>query len=196
MKRDPVTVRIFRNSPQRVIALLLCVLFSTAYSYAQQGKPTEYQVEAAYLYNFARFIEWPAIVAGQDDEFSICVIGQDPFGPALDSILAGKLLNGKPVTAKRISKPQEATHCRILFIDATEEKRLEEILGGLNQMPVLTVSNIPDFSMRGGMIQFVLEDNRVRFSVNLLHAERAGLTLSSELLKVAVNVTRAIGPGE
>jgi YfiR/HmsC-like len=159
--------------------------------FAQQSKPSEYQVKATYLYNFGRFVKWPGTLpAGKGDLFSVCVIGQDPFGTILDSTLAGETLEGKPVAVKRISKPQDAGECRILFISATEEKRLNEILVALDENGVLTVSDMPDFTRRGGMIQFVREGDKVRFEINLESAENAKLVLSSELLKVAASVKR------
>ncbi len=157
----------------------------------QQPKPNEYQVKAAYLYNFGRFVQWPAKgAANNDSTFTICVLGQDPFGPVLDSTLAGESIEGRPVVTRRLSKPQEAADCRILFINSTEQKHLREILVALDSEAVLTVSDMPDFSRRGGMIQFVLEGERVRFEVNLASAENARLTLSSELLKVATTVRK------
>jgi len=165
--------------------------FVTTGLLAQQPRPNEYQVKATYLYNFGRFVRWPGTVpAGKGDSFSVCVIGQDPFGSILDSTLAGEALDGKPVLLRRISKPQDAGECRILFISSTEEKHLSEILTALNQSGVLTVSDMPGFTRRGGMIQFVLEGDRVRFEINLASAESARLVLSSELLKVAASVKR------
>ncbi len=154
-----------------------------------QSKPSEYEVKAAYIYNFGRFVTWPVGTADQGNAFAVCVLGEDPFGPALDLILTGKMLDSKPVVTKRISKPQDATGCRILFIHSVQGSRLQDILKLLNQSAVLTVSDMPDFSQRGGMIQFVRDDNRIRFEINLRSTTSAGLTLSSELLKVASNVT-------
>jgi hypothetical protein len=163
----------------------------------QTSKPNEYEVKAAYLYNFARFVEWPASArAAKGDVFAICVLGRDPFGPALDAIVAGETLTGKPVQAKRISNPQDAANCRVLFISSSEESRLNEVLTALDKTGVLTVSDIPQFSKRGGIIQFVLDGNRIRFEVNLASAQGAGLSLSSELLKVAITVRRNILPGD
>jgi hypothetical protein len=163
---------------------------------AQQSKPSEYAVKATYLYNFARFVEWPAgTAAATGDSFAVCVLGQDPFGSALDAVLAGEAIDGKPVVAKRISKAQDSVSCRILFISPSEDARLKDTLAAIDKSGVLTVSDIPQFSRRGGMIQFVLDGNRVRFEVNVTNARDAGLTLSSELLKVAVTVRRNIQPG-
>jgi hypothetical protein len=158
----------------------------------QHVKPTEYQVKATYLSKFGRFVEWPAKVAqAPSDSFSICVLGQDPFGPALNVVIADETIAGKSVVAKRIPAPQDAANCRVLFISSSENTRLKQILIMLGDTSVLTVSDLPEFTQRGGMVQFVSEGDRVRFEVNLATAERAGLTLSSELLKVAVNVRRS-----
>jgi hypothetical protein len=177
-------------APLAGVVVALAFLVTTGLL-AQQPKPNEYQVKATYLYNFGRFVRWPGTVpAGKADSFSVCVIGRDPFGSILDSTLAGEALDGKPVLLRRISKPQDAGECRILFISSTEEKHLDEILTALDQSGVLTVSDMPGFTRRGGMIQFVLDGDRVRFEINLTSTESARLTLSSELLKVAASVKR------
>jgi hypothetical protein len=118
------------------------------------------------------------------------VLGQDPFGPVLDATLAGEALDGKPVVLKRIPRPQDATNCRILFISATEEKNLREIFTVLDESGVLTVSDMPGFTRRGGIIQFIFEGEKIRFEINLTSAENAKLVLSSELLKVAASVKK------
>ncbi|MGH9545236.1 MAG: YfiR family protein [Terriglobales bacterium] len=169
---------------------LLGALVAAPHLRAQGSKPTDYDVKAVYLYNFGRFVEWPVSVASKSDSFNVCVFGQDPFGPTLDSTLAGETIGGKSVAAKRISSPQEAVRCQILFMSATEDSRLNKIMEALDKGAVLTVSDMPQFSQRGGMIQFVLEGKKVRFEVNLTAVQRAGLTLSSELLKVATAVRR------
>jgi hypothetical protein len=157
-----------------------------------QSKPNEYQVKAAYLYNFGRFIEWPTSAsAAKGDPFTICVLGQDPFGPALNTTLADEAINGQNVVARRIPSPQDALSCRILFISSSESERLKQILAILGDASVLTVSDLPQFTQRGGMVQLVLDGNKVRFEVNLTPVERAHLAMSSQLLKVAVNLRRS-----
>jgi YfiR/HmsC-like len=176
---------------------LALALFVASGLLAQQPKPNEYQVKATYLYNFGRFVKWPDTVpAGKGDSFPVCVLGRDPFGSILDSTLAGETLDDKPVVLRRISQPQGAAECRILFISSTEEKRLKDILGALDESGVLTVSDMPGFTRRGGMIQFVLEGDKVRFEINLDSAESAKLVLSSELLKVAASVKRSGRSGD
>ena len=164
---------------------------------AQQLRPSEYQVKAVYLYNFGRFVDWTAALpATKADSFAICVIGQDPFGRILDSTLAGELIDQRKVIARRISRPQDAVSCQVLFISLSEDGRLKDILLPLDKLRVLTVSDISRFSDRGGMIQFVLEKDKIRFQINLTNTERAGLSLSSELLKVAIAVKRNSPPGD
>jgi hypothetical protein len=201
MKPDEDTIRFEQNRgvPERrraqdwlvpfIIAAIVSVCLVSPGLSGQSSKPTEYQVKAAYVFNFGKFVKWPsAAAANQNGPFSICVLDEDTFGSVLESTLTGQSIGGNPVTVKRIAKPQDATGCRILFISSADESRLRGILATLGQASVLTVSDIPDFSKRGGMIQFVLEGDRVRFEVNLASAEEAGLTLSSDLLKVAAAV--------
>jgi len=183
-----------RRRTSAVIALF--ALLQIPVLEAQQPKVSEYQVKATYLYNFGRFVQLPSnATTAKGDSFSICVLGQDPFGPSLDSTLAGETLDGKPLAAKRISTPRDAGECRILFISSTEESHLKEILAALDESSILTVSDMPAFSRRGGMIQFVLEGGKVRFEINLAKAETAKLSLSSELLKVATTVRRNVREG-
>ena len=154
-----------------------------------QEKPNEYQVKAAYLYNFGKFVTWSA-PSGEANRFTICVLGKDPFGALLDSVLANQMIEGQTVMARRLARPEDATGCRILFISSSEDHKLKEILMVLAKNGVLTVSDMEQFSERGGMIEFVPQGGRVRFAVNVSNTEDAGLSLSSELLKVAVAVKR------
>jgi len=173
----------------RAAALLLLAACAPLICRAQQERPTEYQVKAVYLFNFSRFVSWPAGPAADSSRpFSICVLGKDPFGAALDSILAGENIGGRKVVARRLAQPEQALDCRVLFISTSEEVRLKDILSALDKSSVLTVSDLPHFNELGGMIQFVLQGDRVRFAVNLDSASEARLTFSSNLLKVAVAV--------
>jgi hypothetical protein len=183
----------------RIVAVIVAfgwALQAVPILYAQHSTPTEYEVKAAYLYKLGKFVEWPDnVTSSGDDSFPICVLGQDPFGAAFDTTIARESINGKKVVIKRISKTRDAVSCRILFISSSEESRVKEILTALSKASVLTVSDISEFSRLGGMVQFVVDSNRVRFEVNLTCAERAGLTLSSQLLKVAIRVERNYQPG-
>jgi hypothetical protein len=171
----------------RPIALAAGCLLAVSSIAGEDARPTEYQVKAEYLSNFGRFVKKWATRAqpAPDEPFELCVLGQDPFGPTLDAAVKGEDINGAPIAAKRVTRPQDALGCRVLFIGSTEENQLPAILTALGTAPVLTVADIPDFVKRGGMIQFVLDGNRVKFEINNAAAQRAGLSLSSELLKVA-----------
>ena len=173
------------------------VLLHLPSALAQHAKPTEYEVKATYLYNFSKFVQWPAPARqAQSEAFAICVIGEDPFGRALHATVENETVAGKRVVVRQIPVSEDAANCRILFISSSEEQQLQKVLTSLGGASVLTVSDLPKFAQHGGMVQFVLEGNRVRFEVNSAVAERAGLRLSSELLKVAVNVRRSIQLGD
>jgi hypothetical protein len=172
------------------LSLLLALFAATAG--AQEVRPTESQVKAAYLYNFGKFITWPGDRASTPDSLNICVLGKDPFGAVLDSTVAGESIGGRKITVSKLSRVDEATSCSILFISSSEQKRLGSILVAAQRLDVLTVSDMPHFAEQGGMIAFVTEDGKIRFEVNLGAAQQSHLALSSELLKVA---TRVIGKG-
>ena len=171
---------------RRAIALIVLCLLPALCVHAQ-ARPSEYQVKAAYLYNFGKFVNWPD--SGKA-EFHLCVLGDDPFGADLDSTITNATINGKKIAARRLSGVQDAEGCEIAFIASSESGRLERNLAALKKLHVLTVSDMPDFIRRGGIIQFVEEDRKVRFEVNLKAAQESGFTLSSELLKVAAKVQK------
>lgn len=187
--RSKAANAVLHRSALRAVLLLLALLTCVRIpSFAQQIQATDTQIEAAFLLNFGRYATWPQ---PPEANFSICVLGRDPFGSTLDGIVAGEKIASRPAEVRRVQTPQEASSCNVLYISESEEPRLQAILVNLAKAPVLTVSDVPRFAERGGMIQFVLEGNRVRFVVNLGAAQRAGLALSSELLKVAKAVQGA-----
>jgi len=146
----------------------------------------EYQVKAAFLFNFARFVEWPPNAsAGATAPVDFCVLGDDPFGDALDRAVAGKTLNDRTMVVRRGKKLQELNGCEVLFISNSEKSRLAGILGALRTVHVLTVGECEDFAAQGGEVQFTLEDNHVRFIINVDATDRAGLKVSSKLLGLA-----------
>lgn len=173
--------------------VLTLALFASPPASAQENKPAEYRVKAVYLYNFGKFVQWPAGTApeGPENGFPICILGPDPFGATLDEIVKGESIEGQPLVTRRVEKVEGADGCRILFITAMPKERLAMTLQALQSKPVLTVSDMPDFCTRGGMIQFILQADKVRFEVNLPPADKAGLTLSSQLLKVATSVLKS-----
>ena len=196
LPRSQSTARASGLRPLLLVVAIAWGLLSVPVADGQSPKPTDYEVKAAYLYNFGRFVDWPLKGTNVAASFAICVLGDDPFGQALDRILAGEMIGRQRVVARRISSLQMLGDCEIVFISSSEANHLGKIMEALDKSAVLTVSDIPQFSQRRGMIQFVLEENRIRFEVNLTAAQRAGLTLSSELLKVATVVRKSPQPGD
>ena len=134
---------------------------------AQPAKPLDYQVKAVYLLNFGRFVTWPpGDQAADAATFSVCVLGQDPFGQTLDATVAAESIDGKSVVTRRIARPEESDGCRMLFVSASEDRQLPQIVRVLDKAPILTVSDMPGFLQRGGMIQFVSENKKVRFQIS------------------------------
>lgn len=167
-----------------------CILPAFVEANAQSGRFSAPEIEAAYLFNFGKFVRWPQRASTVGSSFSVCVMGDDPFGGALHKTVAGETIDDKKVVDKHISQPQEAANCSILYISTAEAGQLNKTLAVVKDLPVLTVSDMPDFMERGGIIEFVVQGNRVRFAVNLEPTQRNGLMLSSELLKVALEVKR------
>lgn len=146
----------------------------------------EYQVKAAFLFNFAKFVEWPP--SGFSDAsapFRICVLGRDPFAQELRDITNEKTVNGRKLEVDQVVDLQHARSCHILFIASSGKTPMKQILEGLRGSSVLTVGDSKGFTGQGGMINFVLENDRVQFEVNRKAAEQAGLRISSKLLSVA-----------
>ena len=148
----------------------------------------EYLIKAAILYNFAKFASWPAAAFSNDTApLRICVIGADPFGPALES-LNGKTVRNRALVTAPIVKVEEAAACHILFVSASEKDRLGAILDTVSALPILTVADINRFANSGGIIALKEVDDRSRIEVNIGAADLAGLKLSSKLLRLADTV--------
>jgi len=168
-------------------AVFLAVQFSIAgntVTWAQE--PSEYQVKAAFLYNFTKFVDWPQ-TSGNDTQgpLEICVIGDDPFGDDLDKIVKGKSVNERPLVVRRLRGAVDARTCSIAFVSSSERGHLRPILEALRGTSVLSVGDTPGFAKMGGVINFILQDNRVRFEINVDAAQRARLKISSKLLSLA-----------
>jgi hypothetical protein len=143
----------------------------------------EYQVKAAFLYNFAKFVDWPAeAFGGSGSPLVIGVVGDDPFGGALDQAINGKTIGGRPLVVRRLKWGQELRSCHVLFISSSERQRLPQIIQSLRGASVLTVGDMGEFTQQGGIINFILEASKVRFEINSRGAEQARLKISSKLL--------------
>lgn len=177
----------FRSHRTLAITLLLFGLAIPA-AIAQPGKPSEDDVKAAYLLNFGKFIRQSN---GQFSHtpFDICIIGRDSMGQTLDDLAANQFIDNRPVHVRRLADVTQAKGCTIVYFSSSENDRLREDMALLPAPDALTVGDASDFLDRGGMIQLLLVDKHVRFTVNLSAVNRAHLVLSSELLRVALAVT-------
>jgi len=166
-------------------AVLLCAAWISP-ARAQANPSVEYQVKAAFLLNFAKFIDWPES-AFRDPKapITVCIFGHDPFGSALDEIVRGKNINNRELLARRINDLPELKTCQLIFVSEKEEKRLPEILNSEKSASALVVGEGEDFAERGGSVQLFLENNRMRFAVNVDAIQRSRLTVSSKLLALA-----------
>ncbi len=171
------------------LALLFAAL-SLAPETSAQGVD-EYQVKAAYLYNFAKFVEWPARPGGPNEPIRFCVLGQNPFGHALEKALSGKTIDEHPLVLAQIPDPKQAAACHVLFVSSSERKHLHAILSELGTQSILTVGESDDFLDAGGVVRFLLDSGRVRMEFNLDVASSAKLHISAKLLNLGTVVRKA-----
>jgi len=154
-------------------------------SFARGEPAPEYAVKAAFLFNFAKFVEWPAgAFSGPTSPIVIWVLGEDPFGDALGS-LKGKTANGRPIVVRYAANLGELERCHLLFVSASEKANLPKILQATKDWNVLTVGDVDGFARDGGTINLVNEEQRVVIEVNMEAAQRSRLKISSKLLALA-----------
>jgi hypothetical protein len=169
----------------RTWLVMLALLFAGGLNLPAQT-PREYEVKAAFLYNFVQFVEWPAdAFSDAQSPVVIGILGDDPFGASLDDIVRDEKVNNRPLVIRHYQRVEDIKDCQILFISQSENRRLEEILAGLKDRSILTVGDTDGFARRGGMIRFVTENNKIRFRINVKAAKTANLTISSKLLRLA-----------
>lgn len=158
----------------------------------QGGASSEYAVKAAFLYHFAQFVEWPAAAfRNANSPLVYCTIGTDPFAGELDSTLKGKTIGARAIEVRHVRQTAEAQGCQIVFIGEGQKRQIPGVLAELRGGPVLIVGESENFAEEGGTIGFVVEENKVRFEVNLETAERSGLRINAKLLALAKTVVGA-----
>ncbi len=162
------------------------IIISLGLILAQAQGPTEYQLKAAYIYNFPKFIEWPSS-AGTDPRAPIVVgiLGRDPFGSEIEAVLSGKTANQRHFVIRRFSNVREVSGCQILFVSSSEKDNLKQVFAAVAGFGVLTVGESDRFAEAGGVIHWGLVDGRVKLTINLPAAERAGLRMNANLLRLA-----------
>lgn len=157
-------------------------------NHAASGELTfsEYQVKAMFLFNFAKYVEWPSdVFTDTNAPITIGVLGENRFGDELQKVVAGKNVSGRTIVLRQVENANDASKCHILFISASEKNRLGEILGKIKGLPVLTVGETEQFTGQGGIINFMRKEDKVRLEIDLNAARQAKLQLSSKLLSVA-----------
>ena len=170
----------------RILIIAWCILVSLPPgSHAQ--RPTEYEVKAAFLYNFAKFVEWPSgAFEDADAPIVIGILGKDPFGPILEQTVGGNTAGGRSLKIRQFARIGDGLkRCHILFISRTAPSPPKQVMERIEGSSVLTVGEVDAFCQDGGIVNFVLQQNRVRFEINPDAAARAGLKISSRLLKLA-----------
>jgi hypothetical protein len=169
-----------------LVALICGIVSPVSLAWGQLSGATGYEVKTAFLFNFAKFIDWPpSSFVSPQSPFTICVLGQDPFGKVLDDTLQGKTIGNRPFAVRRLKDKTEARRCQMVFVSTSESAPLAEIFGSMQGANVLLVGETPGFVASGGTIEFTIEDNHVRFAINTDAADRSGLKFSSKLLALA-----------
>jgi len=177
-------MKCFRNLRTAVFFSFAGMLLMVWVSIVFAQEADESKVKAAFVYNFTKFIQWPnSTLPPGETKMSLCVLGNDHLGDALES-LTGKIVSGRQLSVKRIKGPDDAGRCQILYICGSESNNARNILKGMKE-GILTIGEMNQFASFGGIINFSVTENRVSFEINTDAAERAGLKISSQLLKLA-----------
>ena len=181
------------------IAIICMLLHSPLETNAETLDPSdssEYLIKAGFIYNFAKFVAWPTTAFAQSNSpIVIGICGKDPFGMILDRIVDEKKIDGRGFVVKRLRWGKDLKDCNILFISSSEKAHFQEVIQIVKGMPVLTIGETPNFARRGGIINFTLEDSKVRFEVNIEAARQADLNISSRLLSLARIVQEDVAYG-
>jgi hypothetical protein len=181
-----------RHNGQRFAQMILVTLvsvFITSHVAAEGNASSEYAVKAAFLFHFAQFAEWPPTAfKGTNAPLTFCTLGEDEFHGALDQSINGKTIENRPLRVQHLKQLDEVQACQVIFVGAGDKKRIPALLASLKDSPVLTVGETEHFAQEGGMIGLSLEENKIRFEINLGSVEHAKLKLSARLLALAKTV--------
>jgi hypothetical protein len=173
------------------IAAALVVLLTARLAGAERTPVGEYQLKAVFLFNFAKFVDWPPEAFRTPAEpLTICVLGEDPFGATLDNVIAGQAIGGRPLAVRRISDARQVPGCQILFVTASAGRRVLTSLADAKQRGILTVGEAGNTTAEGMIIKFTVENGKVRFEINIVAAGDEKLRFSSRLLSLATVVRK------
>jgi hypothetical protein len=168
-----------------VTCFVLALLLPQAPASAAPTGASEYELKAAFLFNFAKFVEWPAWTFERAGGVVFTVLGEDPFGAALERIARDERVQGRAIIVRRARRVEEVGPCHILFVRRRDGDGLDDLIRSASAPYRLLVGEDSGFAERGGGIGFFFEQRRIRFTINLGATERAGLKVSSKLLKIA-----------
>lgn len=181
----------------RLIAQWLCLVMLACAGTrprAQEAQLTEADLKAAFLYNFAKFVDWPKDAFARDDSpIVVGIFGDEEFINTLRKLLQDKRAHGRGFTVRKVVNGQEARNCQLLFFREAESRKLGTLLDSIRRLPILTVGESSDFLDTGGMLNLFFEDKQLRFEVNPAPAETAKLTISSQLMRLAKNIRKGGG---
>ena len=175
------------HTRKRLLILICSALLALPWSSVRADAPAEYEVKAAFIHNIAKFVEWPNLPAGESN-LRLCILGQSPLTDAA-AVLEGKQIGSRVWEVRTVDYGPAWKECQVLFIAASEAGNLRRILDSVNGNPVLTLGDSEGYAAQGVMINFYLQQNKVRFEINAAAASHAGLRISSQLLKLARLVT-------
>jgi hypothetical protein len=169
-----------------VILLFTLLVFRLGIKSYSQDLSTEYQIKGAYIFNFAQFTNWPATsFQNSNDPFIIGIIGKDPFGVFIDELVKGELKSGHPIVIRRFNSFNDVNFAHVLFIGKDANVDIAQINKLAGNKPILTMSDLDGHARQGGIVEFYVEENKVRFVVNVEEGERKNLQFSSKLLRLA-----------
>ncbi len=167
--------------------LLLLLIPAAPQTHAQTARDTD--LKAVFLFNFAHFVDWPEdAFASESSPIVIAVLGEDPFGAALDEVVRAETVNQRPIVVERHRRLQDLGQCHILYISPSETDRQERIFAAVRGKPVLTVGETEGFAKNGGIIRFQRVENRINLVINHEAAKAARLRISSQVLRAATIV--------
>lgn len=185
--------QLIKKRVRAAIAIVPVLLAAVTVNAQNTSGSAEYLIKAGFIYNFANLVQWPSSSFAQPDSpIVIVILGEDHFGTTLDRALDGKKVNSRSFVIKRAKSISELQHtlgsqkgCQILYVSSSEMPHLNDAIQMLKGVPVLTIGETPGFARNGGIINLILEDNKVRFEVNVAAAKEADLNISSRLLALA-----------
>jgi hypothetical protein len=186
-RRDTRDLSRFRpKATCRAATLVLAIAWVNSIAAGASGQVDEYRVKAAFLYNFAKFVEWPSgAFQTSNESISICVLGPDPFGRSLEDTLTGRQIEGRKLAVRNISNIKQVANCHILFVSSAGNPHSLPTLREIGTPGILTVGESDTAIAQGAVINFIMEGTRVRFEINLGAADREQLRISSKLLSLA-----------